>query len=1483
MDANEEEADVRLQRIADDLLGDFDASLELFLFKPAVNGLNGPKKSVTARRVRPRVRVRETARMAALLDPFQEFPQLLDVYLARWLPMLADAFLQSVERSSQRSFKADATAAAATAAALAEAATTTTASTGAAATSSSSSSTSSLVMPLQAAVARLLYTVCKVRGEKVVVGFLPVETRHLEPLLGALEAQAADASVHSNSSNQDGGDGNNHGSWTWEERYLVLLWLSQLLLAPFDLSTISTGRRGRVDDEDEDEDEDEEGDGSARRNRLPVIDGFVWPGVEAAAIPSITLRILPLAVRYLAVPGKERDAARALLVRIAMRRDMQELGIRQALVCWALTSLNGRESKDATNASHTTSAATTAIRQPYYYIGTLSFLAGILSAAAGASDMDDALASIFAAVHAVAEEDESEANSADQAAVFAAIRSSALARKMMIKATRAVAVRYVQLLDQLGESGPDDNPDLVEAADTAIETTIGYLLGRLADNDTPVRFAASKALSIITLRLRPDMAAQVSDAVLEALERNVLVHTGSNKLDLTAVDPLEWHGLMLTLAHLLYRRSPPLEALPDIVRALQRGLAFERRSASGSATGTNVRDAACFGIWALARRYTTAELLPLNVLQILATNLVVAGALDPAGNIRRGSSAALQELIGRHPDTICEGIPVVQAVDYHAVALRSRAVTEVAQRATALARNIYGVALRETLLGWRGFADAGDAGARRTAAQSFGRVTYLMATAAEGRDAGTTPLDYFATTVSTLVARIKTLQARQVEERHGFLLALAAVLDIFPSLAEGAATGEGDTNTIKELCLSVLAQLHEVLEKCKALSTARRPDLLAEAASRLIVSSFPIIQAAVLLGAGVDRDQGLALISGPALLAEAILLPATLFQKAVLALDAAFASGAGPDSASSASTHSTIQTYTSLAAVSLSGPSAWLSRQEADVIAAASDAALILLITLGPSPASSPTSIPSISPVPPYRDSLISFWAGVVCRPKAAAAVSFKARASGSGTTGTGYVFALTKAFPLHDITTSKSEGGATEDDDPISRAVLGRWATDRSIDTRMALLQALAKCPAVLMQRATVSSSPATPPVPGSRFRSILAAGLDDYTTDARGDVGSHVRMHALRATQVLWTQEAALGSGAVPKPAGASILFFRVLRLAAEKLDRVRVAAQATLAQAVGGERGSYLQSLPFSSQAYFRCLLGLWEDVAEKNDGNSSVQTSIAAAAAKSGDGASTGSSAAIKWTAALMRGYVTSADTGNEELVVASRAAMVDYVVNASGGGGQQQRQSRQQCLWQALLRNLPGSSAAATTTAGKVITPPDRIVVPTLEIVAFLFNAGVYLPPAAITVNSATTPNHGDLLDLCRQANEAVEKAGSVRKVEACVKVYGAVASSDRAKTTDISGGGVVACAKLAELLQHPWPRVRNAVVDELWGLGLGQGLGLTAGADAGPDPGPAAGPITLSSEPAPASSPFDVLKGVDWVAADAAALQILAGRLGLVR
>lgn len=862
--------------------------------------------------------------------------------------------------------------------------------------------------------------------------FLSNEARHLEVLLSALEE--AERAAAAAAAAQDGRDGGGN-LWTWEERYVALLWLSHLMLAPFDLATMSSVEVGEEEEEDGDDDGEEKG-------VVVRVEGLVWP----AGLPSIATRVLPVAVKYLASPGKERDASRALLVRIAMRRDMQALGVLDALVGWALAALR---------------PAGGAERTPYHYIGVLSFLAGILTSSADTSDMDRYLTTIFQTVHGIATDGDS-----------TGLMSSALARKTMIKVIRAVAVLVLRKPEEM-------------AGVEVVETTIGFLLECLADNDTPVRFAASKALSIITLKLDADMASQVVEAVLESLNRNVLRvenprdSAAPPKKDLSMVDPLEWHGLMLTLSHLLYRRSPPAENLADIVHALLMGLSYERRNTSGSSTGANVRDAACFGIWALARRYTTAELLAVpaaslatdarsggSILQIIATELVVAACLDTSGNIRRGSSAALQELIGRHPDTVEKGIWVVQTVDYHAVALRSRALQDVALGVTKLSGQ-YGEAILEALLGWRGVGDA-DAAARRAAGNSYGMIT------AELASTGSIPVHRLTQSVSLVLDRIKLLEARQVEERHGLFFSFAAVLDALP-----AAVTQRDT--VAELARLSMGALLEILKDCDT-KTYRKPELVAEAASRLIISSFPILQASTLASS--------TLLPGHALMSKSGAELAQLVE----------------------SVHARTEQLSNFVSLVRSNLQKWLVWPDLEIIAAASEAAVVLMIFSGSA----------------ERDGAIRGWADAA-----------RARQSSKTRTTSGHFSALAAVYPL------ASTLALEEDRTLICDAITERWRTDPAPDTRACILQSLTG--SELLQQNT------------GVFLELVTEGLDDYTTNARGDVGSIVRFEAIRATKSLWKRLGGDAEGAMPLVSG---LFLRILRLAAEKLDRVRAEAQAALA---------------------------------------------------------------------------------------------------------------------------------------------------------------------------------------------------------------------------------------------------------------------------------------------------------------------------------
>ncbi|KAK2054803.1 beta-tubulin cofactor d [Colletotrichum caudatum] len=1296
MDAQEDDSDIKLQRVSSDLIADFSRSLPLFLRKP------------DGKTLRARVRVSETARLtSSLLDPFQELPQLLDPYLPTWLPLLASTYLAHLGARTRTRARTRA--------------------------SAPSSTRSQLLEPLGLAIAKLIYTFAKIRGEKVIVRFLNVESRHIEPLLSALESAERAGATTTTTTTTTAAPADHSAQWSWEERYLVLLWLSHLLLAPFDLSSISSA--------------------SADPDlALPDIPAFEWP----ENLPGITVRVLPLAIKYLASPGKERDGARALLVRVAMRRDMQSLGVLAALVRWSLASLT----PPGPSAAAAAAAPPPQPQPPYFYIGILSFLAGVLRSSINTSDMDAYLSPIFLSAHSVASADAAGGNTL----VAASIRSSAVARKMLIKVIRSVTVLLLR------KTPP------VQHSTELVETSIGYLLECLADNDTPVRLAASKALSIVTLKLDPDMASQVVDAVLDSLNRNVLWtrDPGTDTppaRDLAAVDALEWHGLMLTLSHLLYRRSPPASQLPDIVHGLLLGLSFEKRSTSGGSVGTNVRDAACFGIWALARRYTTAELLQVptatvvaaaaaartvrdagvSVLQVLATELAVAAALDPAGNIRRGSSAALQELIGRHPDTVEKGIWVVQAVDYHTVALRSRAVHEVALNAARLSPQ-YGAALLDGLLGWRGIG-AADAAARRDAGASFGTLT--MELSRQNPPGG---VAQFAASIDRVLARLRTLQNRQVDERHGLLLCLAAVLDRFPELV--VAAGEQPVDGVTDLAQRVIRDLETIFRDFQT-TTYRKPELVAEAASRLITSSLPILHTATTPdGAHTRLQPGFEVVS------------TENTSDLLRAMEAVDAIDEIPGN------------LTSLVSTFNHVVDAGLARPEKEATAASSEASLVLLIFSRAE----------------ERRRIIEGWASAV-----------RQRPTSRTANDAGVLFALTMAYPVTTTTTTFSAPQA-EGHGLVCDTMLERWAGDNDVETRVAILQSLSRS-TMLRDRALV-------------FLDLLAEGLNDYTTNARGDVGSHVRLEALRATKSLWKsafvelRSAGGGGGDAASdgvdawlPLAVSKLFLRTLRLAAEKLDRVRTEAHAVLALNLEPSFASDFAKLTYSSKEYFRTLLELYSS-------DAGLRPRISQAA-KADAGA---------WMAELLAGYVTSADTGNEDLVIASRAALAEFCA--------------------ASPMNLDAVCAALVSNV-RTRQGQDRVVVPTLEILAFLCHVGLFQKCPDV-----------NLRHLCLQVQKAGYKTGSVRKLEACIKVYGCVAGFEEEDEEDGPDTGPVALGdgrragilearkRLGALMFHPWPRVRSLVVDELW---------------------------KLFGESGRANS----LKSVDWSKADKASLTRVVDQLGL--
>jgi hypothetical protein len=914
-------------------------------------------------------------------------------------------------------------------------------------------------------------------------------------------------------------------------------------------------------------------------------------------IPGIPLRIIPLAIHYLASPAKESAAAKTLLVRVARRKDMQENGVSHSLTQWAISSL--QVSSNLAESDH-------------FYVGILSFLAGLLGSSVNTSDMDPYLWDI----HQIFQE-----TSADQAAFMKRIHASSLARKITIKVQRSLCALVLR------------NPSIRDS-DDMLNSIIGFTLDSLGDAFTPVRLASSKALSVLASKMPPEMAEEIIDEVLAALKKGrLMVGNGLQveRYDLSGINPPEWHGLILTLSHLLYRRSPPPNTLSGIISALLLGLSFERRSSSGSSIGSNVRDAACFGIWSLARRYTTDELEAVipdsslingwhgqsSIIQIMASELIVSASLDPERNIRRGCSAALQELIGRHPDTVAEGLAIVQTVDYHAVPLRSNAVLHVAREAARLSKS-YWLGISHSLLGWRGVGDP-DPSARRIAATAFGNIFWIKLQKSDH----VSPWAQFHDVAHELRDRIQKLKLREVHERHGLLLCMASAVDRmkhYPLDKNSSGSGVADILDFVELTL-----------KDAQTSTYRRPDLIAEATSRLIQATCS------LLGVGVVARKPFETSNTEPIEDSSSFILGSTTSASPFDMLGVLTSTEGSAAIYQAHT-SQIDEIFGLAKPLLSQ---WLRWSEPEVIEAASDATVNLLVLLSKS----------------QRQNMIYDLINVI--------------ADGQGrrtSQDKGVLSVLFIVFPIADSLQPA-----------IIQAVRAYWTTAHDIDSRVAFLQCLTK--------SSFASS--------MDFAHIISEGLDDYTTNARGDVGSLVRIEAIKAAGAIWKDAKKVESWHESEYSVFSELFGKVLRLACEKLDKVRIEAQRSIGYLVSAK---HLLFSGLVRTLLLEVIANLFRDRESLNQMNPSsreyfsfflnMETRASLASRKYED----------HWRLEMFEGYVISADTGSEDIIRASRSALAEYCESENAD-------LVCSTLFLVLKRNLKN----------------DRVLVPTLEAIAFLFD------------------------------------------------------------------------------------------------------------------------------------------------------------------
>ncbi|KAK9143260.1 hypothetical protein Syun_012660 [Stephania yunnanensis] len=469
----------------------------------------------------------------------------------------------------------------------------------------------------------IIYSLVTVCGYKAVIKFFPHQVSDLELAVSLLEKCHYTTTATTLRQESTG---------EMEAKCVVLLWLSILVLVPFDISSVDTS----------------------------VTNVSCFNGLEPSPL---VLKIMEFSKDYLSNAGPMRSIAGLLLSKLLTRPDMPKAFI--SFIEWTHEVI---------------SSAADDFMDRFRLLGVVEALAAIFKAGARKSLLD---------VVPLSWVDTS-------TLMKSSITSrNPLLRKFLMKLTQRIGLtclpchsptwRYVGRTSLLRENismtsidkdkqcingldanaliehkGPDILQEEVMEVPEIIEEIIELLLSGLRDTDTVVRWSAAKGIGRITSRLTSSLSDEVLSSVLE--------------LFLQGEGDGSWHGGCLALAELARRGLLLPASLPKVVPVIVKALHYDVRRGPHS-VGSHVRDAAAYVCWAFARAYNFSDMK--NILERLAPHLLSVACYDREVNCRRAASAAFQENVGRQ-GTFPHGIDIVNTADYFSLSSRVNSYLNVA-------------------------------------------------------------------------------------------------------------------------------------------------------------------------------------------------------------------------------------------------------------------------------------------------------------------------------------------------------------------------------------------------------------------------------------------------------------------------------------------------------------------------------------------------------------------------------------------------------------------------------------------------------------------------------------------------------------------------------------------------------------------------------------------------------------------------------------
>ncbi|KAM9955236.1 hypothetical protein ACTFIW_000736 [Dictyostelium discoideum] len=531
---------------------------------------------------------------------------------------------------------------------------------------------------------RIIYVLSKVRGFKTIVKLFQHEAIDLLPVLDQLEisyhqwvninkqrdrlneisvsyssginlknsikSEEVEQEELDNENNNNNNNINNHNIddeyneniISWEEVYVLALWVSLLVIIPFKFSSLDSASSGTVGGDDD-------GDGQLK---------------------SISSRILKLGKLALSDVSKIRDSFSELLSKLLNRPDMkfeQKQFIKWCTNSIQLISNNNNNNNNQNNSNN-----------------NILLIIGIYSTLATMFKKGNRLD--FLPIDMNLYEKIMEANK-----YLSLSGSERITKKIFLKLLQRIAIimlppvsaswRYQKLIKPLllkgelikqinnnnnnDEKGEEEGEDEEEGEEIPeeIDEILEEIMKSLKDKDTIIRWTSAKAIGRIVNLLPKDMGDQVIGLVIDQMfEKNEFIDA----------DPSAWHGGCLALAELARRGLLLPERLDVVVPLVIRALFFDIIKGTYS-IGSHVRDSACYLCWALARTYHNSILSP--YLLPICRNLVVVSLYDREINCRKSASAAFQEMVGRHQGLVPNGIEIVTTADFFTVGNKNNSFT----------------------------------------------------------------------------------------------------------------------------------------------------------------------------------------------------------------------------------------------------------------------------------------------------------------------------------------------------------------------------------------------------------------------------------------------------------------------------------------------------------------------------------------------------------------------------------------------------------------------------------------------------------------------------------------------------------------------------------------------------------------------------------------------------------------------------------------